>query len=236
MRATNLNIAAIYTITCIETGKVYVGQTINVRKRWESHRHYLARGTHRNQHLQRAWAKYGAEAFVFEVCALPLPGLPLEVALNDLEIAVLGQAADAYNLNEVGEPRMRVSAETRAKLSAQRKALWGDPTFKEKMREAQRAAHANMSQEQKLARSKAISEGQSGSEAAAAKSTRFKALWESEEHRAAQTRKRRANWQDPAYAAQQRASRIAASNDPEVKARRSAGLKAAWARRKAEGY
>lgn len=233
MRTTNLNIAAIYTITCIASGKVYVGQTINVRKRWESHRHYLARGTHRNHHLQRSWAKHGASAFVFEVCALPLPDLPLAVALNDLEIAVLGQTASAYNLDEVGEPRMRVSAETRAKLSAQRKALWDDPEFKEKMRKAQQAAHANMSPEKKAARAQAIAEGQGGPEKAAAKSKRFKTLWESEEHREAQSEKRRGNWEDPDYVARQRASRIVASNDPQVKARRSAGLKAAWARRKA---
>lgn len=233
MKTTNLNIPAIYSITCIVSGKVYIGQTINIRKRWESHRHYLKRGTHRNHHLQRSWAKHGAEAFVFEVCATPLPGLPLEVALNDLEIEVLRQTPNAYNLNEVGEPRMKASAETRAKLSAERLARWQDPEYHARLVESQKKAHAEMTPEERAARGQAISEGQSAPEVKAKRSAISKAMWENPEHQRTQSERRKANWDDLDYRAQQTASRKASHADPEVKARRSASLKAAWARRKA---
>jgi group I intron endonuclease len=50
---------------------MYVGSTSNISKRWSRHRQELSDGTHRNKHLQAAWAKYGAEAFdwrILELC------------------------------------------------------------------------------------------------------------------------------------------------------------------------
>ena len=61
--------AGIYRIRNIATGKAYVGSSIRLRSRFSSHRSDLTRGTHHCQPLQRAWAKYGAAAFTFEVLA-----------------------------------------------------------------------------------------------------------------------------------------------------------------------
>lgn len=57
----------IYKITCTTTDKVYVGQTFNLKQRICYHKTYLKRNVHSNKHLQRAWNKYGKDAFVFEV-------------------------------------------------------------------------------------------------------------------------------------------------------------------------
>lgn len=57
----------IYCIRHRESGRVYVGSTGNISKRWSAHRKALRLGRHRNQHLQRAWAKYGGDSFDFEV-------------------------------------------------------------------------------------------------------------------------------------------------------------------------
>ncbi len=58
---------AIYTITCTVTNTTYVGSTANVRVRWGNHRSKLQRGKHENEHLQRAWNKYGADTFDWAV-------------------------------------------------------------------------------------------------------------------------------------------------------------------------
>lgn len=58
----------VYTIT--GAGRVYVGSSVNVRRRWYMHRRALMRGEHHSVLLQRAWDKYGEGAFKWElVCA-----------------------------------------------------------------------------------------------------------------------------------------------------------------------
>lgn len=57
----------IYRIVCFQTGKVYVGQTTNVKIRRYVHFYDLSRGYHHNNYLQYAYNKWGASAFYFEV-------------------------------------------------------------------------------------------------------------------------------------------------------------------------
>lgn len=45
----------------------YIGQSINYKKRWETHKTRLRNNTHENRYLQRAWNKYGESAFEFKV-------------------------------------------------------------------------------------------------------------------------------------------------------------------------
>lgn len=58
----------IYRIRNLITNKVYVGQTTeNFQRRYWLHRWQLRKNKHDNNHLQRAWNKYGEENFIFEV-------------------------------------------------------------------------------------------------------------------------------------------------------------------------
>lgn len=59
--------SGIYRIVCSITGKFYIGSAVDLRARWSVHQHLLRRGKHNSIHLQRAWDKYGASAFRFEV-------------------------------------------------------------------------------------------------------------------------------------------------------------------------
>src|SRR5260221_8854899 len=61
------NASGIYRITCTVNDRFYIGSAVNLYKRWYDHRFHLSRKTHRNQKLQRAWDKYGEDAFLFEV-------------------------------------------------------------------------------------------------------------------------------------------------------------------------
>lgn len=62
----------IYRITCIANNRIYVGSTANLHKRQLDHFSYLRRNKHQNPYLQRAWNKYGEQAFTFEVLELVL--------------------------------------------------------------------------------------------------------------------------------------------------------------------
>jgi group I intron endonuclease len=57
----------IYKIINVVNNKFYVGSAVNFEKRKARHLWRLRRGDHINKHLQAAWTKYGAHAFVFAV-------------------------------------------------------------------------------------------------------------------------------------------------------------------------
>lgn len=58
---------AIYSITCIPTGRLYIGSSQRAQRRLWYHRWLLRRGEHSNRHLQRAWRKHGDDAFLFRI-------------------------------------------------------------------------------------------------------------------------------------------------------------------------
>lgn len=57
----------VYRIVCFPTGKYYIGKTNDPVRRKRQHFNYLKAGLHHNSHLQRAYSKYGEDAFYFEV-------------------------------------------------------------------------------------------------------------------------------------------------------------------------
>jgi group I intron endonuclease len=57
----------VYKITCTIDGRLYIGSSMCMSARWKEHRYHLGLGIHKSRHLQRAWNKYGADAFTFEV-------------------------------------------------------------------------------------------------------------------------------------------------------------------------
>jgi group I intron endonuclease len=59
--------SGIYIIRNIKNGKVYIGQSGDLRRRWVQHRSELRGGYHSNSHLQMSWNKYGEKAFKFLV-------------------------------------------------------------------------------------------------------------------------------------------------------------------------
>ena len=60
-------ICGIYGIQNTLTGEWYVGQSQNIRKRYNTHMRHLAAGCHENEHLQRSFNKYGEEHFSFQL-------------------------------------------------------------------------------------------------------------------------------------------------------------------------
>lgn len=59
--------SGIYIIINKKNGNRYVGSAVNLSARESHHLHHLHKGKHCNEHLQRAWNKYGESAFEFEV-------------------------------------------------------------------------------------------------------------------------------------------------------------------------
>lgn len=81
--------SGIYEIRHIASGKRYVGSSVMIRKRWTAHRGRLLCDTHHSTLLQRAWNKYGEDAFAFEV--LELCGVDLLIERENHHMQIAGQ-------------------------------------------------------------------------------------------------------------------------------------------------
>lgn len=57
--------SGVYIITNIVTGKIYIGSSYDIYRRWISHKSDLNLNKNKNIHLQRAWIKHGAKNFTF---------------------------------------------------------------------------------------------------------------------------------------------------------------------------
>ena len=57
----------IYMILNKNNGKIYIGQSIDAEYRMKKHKQQLTGNYHSNTHLQRAWNKYGEDAFEFNL-------------------------------------------------------------------------------------------------------------------------------------------------------------------------
>ena len=57
----------VYKITNQSNGKVYIGQSVEVEDRIYKHKLSLKGNYHKNDHLQKAWNKYGEDSFKFEL-------------------------------------------------------------------------------------------------------------------------------------------------------------------------
>ena len=113
------------------SGSLYVGSAVNFKNRWERHVKDLKKGTHHSIYLQRAWERYGSEAFEFRVilqCAPDRLIVHEQGAIDFLKPVynMSPTAGSSRGVKHTPEARANmsaaakgktVSAETRAKLS-----------------------------------------------------------------------------------------------------------------------
>lgn len=85
----------IYAIVNKVNGRMYIGSSTNMKKRWSRHRCLLVKNEHHCKYLQNAWNKYGADSFEFqelELCE--------EQELLEAEQRWLDFTEDCYNINK----------------------------------------------------------------------------------------------------------------------------------------
>lgn len=146
----------IYGIKNLINNKVYVGKTINnFGDRRDCHYAALNGNYHHNQHLQRAWNKYGIENFEFFIIFNCINNENLQ-QVNDLEKKYIKEYREqnlCYNLTDGGDGGLglELSPEVRQKIGEKnRQRLLGKKLSAEtryKMSEAQNKRYANWTQE-----------------------------------------------------------------------------------------
>lgn len=74
--------SGVYKIVCSENGKVYIGSSKNIDKRWKEHKWLLKNNRHGNKKLQAAFDLYGMDSFTHEIVEIVLE----ESRLNEVEL------------------------------------------------------------------------------------------------------------------------------------------------------
>lgn len=110
-------ICCIYMITNLIDGKKYIGQTTNYNKRSKTHFSKLRDNKHHNEHLQRAFNKYGEKNFKIEILSLCD-----ENQLDELEKEYIKKynCCDeryGYNLMDGGQKYRHFTNEVKEKMS-----------------------------------------------------------------------------------------------------------------------
>jgi len=138
--------SAIYAIVNNVTRDMYVGSAVAVNRRWSAHRRALIRQCHYNTRLQRAYDKYGANAFDWEI---------VQFVDNKTELIAREQFwmnffKPVYNGRPVANSPLgtKASAETRAKMSVSAKKRGFTEEHKQNISKAKKGI-CTISEEQK---------------------------------------------------------------------------------------
>lgn len=193
------------------TGKAYIGSSQNIEKRLRQHRNELVRGVHANAHLQRAFDKYGVNAFLFtplEFCAVErliereqhhIDSFDFDTLYNARPIAESNRGVKrAPDVRAAMSERARkrlATAEARAAHGERIKAAFASPEARAAI--SARAKAACASPEARAAMSERARKQLASPEARAAHSERLKAAFASPEARAANSERVRKHFANP---------------------------------------
>ena len=143
---------AIYMIKC-SNGNFYIGQAVNIKKRWKRHLQELKYGNHYNCRLQNIYNKYGENSLEFSVVE--------ECDLSDLDnleqILLDAHYEDPFCINiskDATSPTRgrKMSAETCKKISDSLKLR--DPDIYKKIRDKLRGISRTEEDKQKMRKPK----------------------------------------------------------------------------------
>jgi len=133
-----MKVIAIYKITNLVNGKIYVGSSKNAIRRMKAHVYKLNLGIHPNKPLQASWILHGEDAFVFSI----LEQLKYEnelIASEQYWLDFTKCYIDGYNIRSKAESnyKVKVSDETKAKIAKAGKGRIVSPETRLKISQSQ---------------------------------------------------------------------------------------------------
>jgi group I intron endonuclease len=158
----------VYKITNKINGKCYIGSSIDIRRRKATHFRELSRGTHGNSYLQRAWYKYGCDAFEFKtvlICSKENVIFYEQIIMDLIQPCIadngynaVPNAGNIHGYKHTEDARMKISIartgkgiipseETRKRMSLAHKGKTFSDKARQNMRNARKLMNKQVSQE-----------------------------------------------------------------------------------------
>lgn len=197
------------------TGAVYVGQAININARKRKHIRDFKHKRHRNLHFQRAWYKYGPDAFEF-IVAVDLSSVPEDQLYSELdshELKILASFTDTYNKTEAANSRHIFKPDTREKLGKRAKSRWSNPEYRKRLTEVHKETWRDEAVKKK--HSESLKQTLNTPEHKEKKSKIFKKMWSKKGFKEKRAESLRKAWLDP-----------------ELRAKQSLAVKNSWIKRR----
>lgn len=105
MKAKRKRICGIYAIQCLVGGRIYIGQSNNIYRRFVKHKQDLRESAHFNIVLQRFYNKFGENSFKFSIISI-VPEIELDF-WETFFIRAFDSIRNGFNFNEGGRHGMK---------------------------------------------------------------------------------------------------------------------------------
>jgi len=119
----------VYLIRCNSNGKVYVGESVYIERRWSVHKHHLNYNTHKRKTLQHDWNSFGVDNFEFIILEEVNLDLLMERSQWYMDYFECTNPLKGYNLepnaiSSIGLKRKPLTSEHKAKCGESIKRRW----------------------------------------------------------------------------------------------------------------
>jgi len=136
----NDRVCGIYQIRNRINNKLYIGSSVDIRRRWFYHTRDLLKGKHASLHLQRSWDIYGKNNFAFEIIEI-VNDIKLLISREQywIEKCISFSENNGYNICRFANSTLgrNHSFETRLKMSKLKQGLKITEETRKKMQAAQ---------------------------------------------------------------------------------------------------
>ena len=127
------NSGIIYCYKNLVTGKCYIGQTVDLKKRIRTHKSLAYGSSSSCTAFYNAIKKYGYDSFEFSILADGIaPGSELDARESEYISLLNTVSPNGYNLRSGGGARHYISEESRKRIAVSNKKKWDNPEFSEK--------------------------------------------------------------------------------------------------------
>jgi len=143
----------VYEIVHVASGKRYVGSaSVSFASRLRCHRHDLKKQKHSSVLLQRAWNKYGPEAFEFRIVEVTAPEHAIAVEQTFIDWRKSADPDRGFNvLSTAGSSRgCKRSEQTRQKVREATLRQFANPESRERHATAQRNRYRDESERERV--------------------------------------------------------------------------------------